>query len=354
MRTQLLPIVLLMSTACPAVDPPGDGADTGATSSTTMTPPDTPTTSSSSSSGSSAESTGTGAVNTSESGSTDESSTGDPSLCGNAILDPGEACDLGLDNSDVGYCKWDCTLAVCGDGQLWIGVEECDDPSSDGSYGGCKNDCTFAAYCGDGELHPSESCDAGPLNGTGEHEDGYVACGSTCGLEARRIFISSQSYSGNLGGLGGADLLCQNLAKAAGWSEFARVRAWLSDGTASPPSRYTETAPSLPFSLVNGRRIADDLDDLIASGPEDGIKLDEYGVSWSGELVWTNTAVAGGVFSEVDHCAGWLAAGASLSARTGLSAVSEVEMPQWAQNRWWTSMITRTCDKALRLYCLEI
>jgi cysteine-rich repeat protein len=46
--------------------------------------------------------------------------------CGNGLVELVEECDLGLNNSDTGLCKTDCTNQVCGDGFSGPG-EECDD-----------------------------------------------------------------------------------------------------------------------------------------------------------------------------------------------------------------------------------
>lgn len=349
---------LLMATACPAGEVPGSLTDPGTTEGSSMAPPDLPDTPTTSDTSSTSEpdpaSTGTSEASTTT-GTTDATTMDDVSLCGNGLVDPGEMCDLGLDNSDVGYCKNNCTRAVCGDGVLWIGVEQCDDPGgNDGMYGGCAADCKFSPFCGDGELHPSESCDAGPLNGTGEHAEGFVSCSATCGLEAKRIFITSKGYMGNLGGLSGADLKCQALALAAGWDESVMVRAWLSDATSSPLTRFEELEPFLPLALVNGRRVASSLADLVTHGPEVGISLDEQRVVWTDEYVWTNTAATGKPFSDVDHCAGWIAASPDLWARVGVNAVNEEYEAEWSENRWWTSQFTRPCNVQRRLYCLEL
>ena len=47
-------------------------------------------------------------------------------VCGDGVVDPGEACD---DGNDVATddCLNDCTAASCGDGAVWDGVEACDD-----------------------------------------------------------------------------------------------------------------------------------------------------------------------------------------------------------------------------------
>lgn len=70
--------------------------------------------------------------------------------CGNGLIDYGEQCDDGdFDDSDA--CV-NCMEARCGDGYLWLGVEQCETTTTQGksceSYGydygelGC-NDCGF-------------------------------------------------------------------------------------------------------------------------------------------------------------------------------------------------------------------
>lgn len=43
-----------------------------------------------------------------------------------------EGCDLGGENSDQGECTSECKAAVCGDGKLWSGMEQCDDGDENG------------------------------------------------------------------------------------------------------------------------------------------------------------------------------------------------------------------------------
>ncbi len=85
--------------------------------------------------------------------------------CGDGVLDLGEECDHGENNSNEGECLVNCRRAVCGDGFVWEGVEECDDgpDNSDTQPGACRTDCTLAR-CGDGVVDPGEECDDGPDN----------------------------------------------------------------------------------------------------------------------------------------------------------------------------------------------
>jgi cysteine-rich repeat protein len=60
-------------------------------------------------------------------------------VCGDGIAGISEECDDG-DSDNNNACKNDCTLNVCGDGYLYIGVESCDDGNiidNDGCSGAC-------------------------------------------------------------------------------------------------------------------------------------------------------------------------------------------------------------------------
>ena len=73
--------------------------------------------------------------------------------------------------------------------------------------------------CGNGMVEGDEECDDGNANDL----DG---CSSTCVLEARLVFITSTLHDGNLGGVAGADQICNELASDAGLP--GTYMAWLS------------------------------------------------------------------------------------------------------------------------------
>lgn len=81
--------------------------------------------------------------------------------CGNGVLEPGEECDDGIDNSDSesDACRTECLNAWCGDGIVDVG-EECDDgaSNSDALTDACRTDCRLP-WCGDGVLDAMEACD---------------------------------------------------------------------------------------------------------------------------------------------------------------------------------------------------
>ena len=112
-------------------------------------------------------------------------------VCGNDMLEPGEACDDG-NTSDDDECTSLCLSASCGDGVVQEGFEECDDGNRDDT-----DDCIacVAAECGDGFLQAGvEDCDDGNMNDddgcandctvNGSGETGSETEGETSGADA--------------------------------------------------------------------------------------------------------------------------------------------------------------------------
>ena len=88
----------------------------------------------------------------------------DSAVCGNGLIEAGEACDDGKNDGSYGSCAPDCSAraAHCGDGAV-NGDEECDDGlagNSDTAPNACRTTCE-RAHCGDGVLDQAETCDGG-------------------------------------------------------------------------------------------------------------------------------------------------------------------------------------------------
>ncbi len=106
---------------------------------------------------------------------------GDP-FCGNGVLEVGEACDDGNQQSGDG-CSAECipdSATLCGNDVVDTG-ESCDDGNTrDGD--GCSSECVSEGSCGDNTLDDGEECDDGNL----EPYDGCDAsCLNECGNDIR-------------------------------------------------------------------------------------------------------------------------------------------------------------------------
>jgi hypothetical protein len=104
-----------------------------------------------------------------------------------------------------------------------------------------------------GEIIPTaERCNSLDDNCNGAVDETFTG---TC---TRYVFATSTMYSGSMGGLAGADALCQTRATAAGLP--GTYRAWLADGTGSPSTRFNRS--TVPYVLVNGTTVANSWTDL--------------------------------------------------------------------------------------------
>jgi cysteine-rich repeat protein len=98
--------------------------------------------------------------------------------CGNGTTESPEQCDDG-NTVDTDACRNNCQLAVCGDGVVRTGFEQCDQgaANSNAPDATCRTNC-LPRRCGDGIVDPGagEQCDDGNTIGG----DG---CSATCFFE---------------------------------------------------------------------------------------------------------------------------------------------------------------------------
>ena len=107
-----------------------------------------------------------------------------PGVCGDGMLDDGEACDAGPANDDGGDCTTTCEVAFCGDGRIRVGVEDCDEGAANADDAACTASCRVAT-CGDGLLWSGvEDCDDG-------NDTAHDGCSPTCALPVQRDLSSA-------------------------------------------------------------------------------------------------------------------------------------------------------------------
>lgn len=148
-------------------------------------------------------------------------------------------------------------------------------------------------------------------------------------------FRTSESNRGDLGGLAGADAICQRLADAARLP--GTYRAWLSDSSTSAASRFADTSPGLPYIRPDGVVVAEDYADLTDGDILAPITVDENGVpAGPGAFQpWTATNTDGSIDESALTCNDWTSAEATDQGHGG----------RWIDtNRRWTDAGLRRCN----------
>ena len=284
---QLSALLLVALTAC-GTGAPDDGADSCATASSTN--PVTETTESPASSSTSVTDPSTGQV--------DASTANSLSSEGTAVTS-----DTGEFTSSTG-----------------------DDASE-----GTSSSSDPGPICGDGVVEGDETCD--DMNDI--HDDGCNAC-----ARDSIIFITSQTYQGNVNGLAGADQRCRMLAAIANLPRFETYRAWLSSSTKSAGERLLHSRGR--YVLVNGLVVAQDWDALVSGTLEHPINVDENSQTQA-VRAWTSTLASGEAAPGADFCDDWTGV-LDFDGGTGLPGATDAT---------WSFFENVPCDVELRLYCLE-
>jgi cysteine-rich repeat protein len=281
-------------------------------------------------------------------------------VCGDGFVNgaAGEECDDGNAN-DTDACPSSCLNASCGDGFVYAGVEECDDGNGDDSDL-CTTVCENAD-CTDGILNADEqdvdcaghcgpaSCQVGQVCVDAADCVSNFCDGSVCTYNSKLVFVTSASYNGNMGGLAGADAICQSHADAAGLP--GTYLAWLSSTFESPSTRFIQSPG--PYTLVDGTVIADNWADLTDGTLRYPIDLSEVagpgglsspGCNSSVKMVWSGTSEWGTTLSNADNrCVDW----------TSTSGGSQWGNYQVANRNWTTWCSGGTCSWVAPIYCFQ-
>lgn len=197
------------------------------------------------------------------------------------------------------------------------GGEDCDDTNPNITVTG---DWAHCGACG-ASCEPLEACQAG-------------AC-----VPARRVFVTSTTHTGALGGLSGADEACQALAD----SLFLGGTWWalLVDGSTGL-DRLEPAA--VPYVRLDGVVVANGWDQLAGNGgllaPIDVDERRESHASGA-ELAWTGVTDAAAMRDS--HCQSW-------SSTEGFGMVGSIDAVGAA---WKAANFAHRCTSSFRLYCIE-
>lgn len=173
------------------------------------------------------------------------------------------------------------------------------------------------------------------------------------------VFVTSTLQNGNLGGVTGADGICQARANAAGLT--GTFKAWISGSSysSSPASRFTKSTTQ-PYVRIDGAVVANDWLDLTDGTIQNAINIDEYGtVQNTPSFAWSFTRIDGsqGLFGNASsncyggncHCNNWTITATQGSPTPG-SAVSKVND---TSDDWTDYSFGNFCGSGYRLKCFE-
>lgn len=254
-------------------------------------------------------------------------------------------------------------LAGCGGAPQSPAPERC---SSSNCADGC---CQFANGNDPGTCVRDETASACGIGGGTcvACSDGKSCLSGTCDYAeepypqgAMFVFATAASYSGNLGGLSGADQKCQAAADSAGLD--GTYKAWLSIYVESSSGDVIQNDPALDRITGYGpwystcRDAQKHVVKLFANRaalqgiPLEVIDCNEHGLPpepTENSFVWTGTET-GGAPKYGDawsvNCSGWTS---SHSGDSGLAGSN------YARPDEWTQFSTENCSHTARLYCFQ-
>jgi len=175
----------------------------------------------------------------------------------------------------------------------------------------------------------------------------------------KKVFVTSKTYWGSLGGLVGADAKCQQLAGAAKLSGV--YKAWLASYPVGPLTTFAHSKG--PYQRVDGVIVANDWISLITKPLLAPISVDQEGqlitTNSPSSPVWTGISIQRGTLSYFTHvatCNGWTenqgVNGYGVGPRGFTGIVNNRLNFDWSSlNR--PDFHGTPCDKSARLYCFE-
>jgi hypothetical protein len=128
------------------------------------------------------------------------------------------------------------------------------------------------------------------------------------------MFVTSTTYTGNLGGLAGADAICRERANAGG--RAGTYKAWLSTSTVNANTRLGTASG---WVRVDGKPFVSSMNDLGNGKLFTPPRIDEFGND-IGEVGAMTSTTTGGVYANNGDCAGWTSSSSGAQVSTGTSA----------------------------------
>ena len=175
------------------------------------------------------------------------------------------------------------------------------------------------------------------------------------------VFVTGATFTGNLGGLAGADAKCQAAADAVPGLAGRTFKAWLSSSTVSAADRLTHA--TVPYKLSDGTTVADNWADLVDGSLDAPISRTETGAQVSTtRKAWTGTKVDSTMNypnSAVHHCGDWTYGGGGSPNGGSYAGYTDRTTCLWTHGNpanpaeCGGTASTLPCSNGFSLYCFE-
>lgn len=178
---------------------------------------------------------------------------------------------------------------------------------------------------------------------------GYDAIGkpppAALNCPPKLVFVSSGNYTGNMGGTTGPSNICQAIADQSAITQGRKFKSWNCSTCRGPYNEFVKS--QTPYVLVNGTKVAESYDHLIAYDLQHPINIDENGMEWFGTYgVWTGCEANGEPIGLGDYCGGaW-----GIYDETDYG---EAGMMMMTDHRWTKAFGNLDCGMPLKIYCFE-
>jgi hypothetical protein len=182
--------------------------------------------------------------------------------------------------------------------------------------------------------HSGDGCDSHSSSSDAEAAPSAPAPSTSSPM---RVFVTSTTYTGALGGLAAADATCQSAASSQGIS--GSFRAWLSDATSNAYDRTTGAGPW----YTTGDQVAFASKTDLRGAPMAPL-LDEYGgyPTRAGNAgAWSGSDVGGTATGQ--DCGGWTSGSPHAAGTTGTALDAS----------WGGGNAPFSCDTLLPIVCLQ-
>ncbi|MFH1696810.1 MAG: hypothetical protein ABH854_02780 [Candidatus Diapherotrites archaeon] len=244
---------------------------------------------------------------------------------GNSLNYNGTCLEWGTCSYDFMTCEFGCS-----NGECLTGCEDVSCPNTcDGTTRKFNGTCT-AGTCG----YETEECPFTCILGNCEFLPGVV-------------FVTSQQWTGNLGGVSGANGKCQAAAEAAGlpgnWGVIIATESY-------EPVNYL---PDIAYRRMDGAIIADNVADLFDGFIDVKINIDEYG-NVKDVNVFTGTDSDGQAskspLGTYRNCSNWTSDLATADGQAGRTNSSNSFWIRDSSDEGWED----NCGEQKSLYCAKI